>query len=55
MLIGIQRAKGAIELRVLVISVHVVGRSHVPLSMGLPRRALEVLCGWLCLGFVMGL
>ena len=55
MLIGIERAKGAIELRVLVISIHVVGGGHVSLSVGLPGRALEVLGGWLSLGFVMRL
>lgn len=37
MLVSIQRTEGAIELRVLVISIHVVGGGYVPLSMGLPR------------------
>lgn len=55
MLIGIQWTECAIELRVLVISVHVVGGGHIPFSMGHPRRALEVFGGWLCLGFIMGL
>ena len=40
---------------VLIVSQHIIRRSHVSLSVGLPSRPLEVFGRWLSLGFIMRL